>query len=197
MQIVTNSLPGSKVVFDSIIDEIPGGVGINVARLDYQTINSNVDKRYLPAGTPVYVDLATRIAEVCKSFTALAGSTSQAIMVAKNNHGKVGDFINDGTTSSAIASIDTSNAAYDILNTAEALTAATGTKYSQGSVSGSSVALLFTPNGLTKDPVFIGNGNADSAIVTIGSVRADALTFPISALYATALRGTKSLITIV
>ena len=197
MQIVTNSLPGSKVVFDSIIDEIPGGVGINVARLDYQTLNSNVDKRYLPAGTPVYVDLATRIAEVCKSFTALAGSTAQALMVAKNNHAKVGDFVNDGTTSSAIASIDTSNATYDILNTSEALIYAQGTKYSQGSVSGSSAALLFTPNGLTKDPVFIGNGNADSAIVTIGSVRADALTFPISALYATALRGTKSLITIV
>lgn len=197
MQIITNSLPGSKVVFESIIDEIPGGVGVNVARLDYQTLNLNIDKRYLPAGTPVYVDLATRIAEVCKSAIALTGTTAQALRVPKNNHFKVGDLINDGVTSSAITGITTSVAGYDTIATAQALIYAVDTKYGEGSASGTSAALLFTPNGLTKDPVFIGNGNADSAIVTIGSVRADALTYPINALYATALRGSKSLITIV
>jgi len=203
MQIVNKTIPnGGKVIFESILDEIPGGVSVKVARLDYLTVNTNVDKRFLPAGTPVYVDIAARTADICKSFIALAGSTAQAIMVAKNNHAKVGDFVNDGTTSSAISSIDTTNAAYDILNTAEALIYAENTKYGQGSASGASTAMLFTPNGMTKDNIWIFDGNADGAIVTMGTVRADALTFPITSAYAIALRGGitgtgRSLITLV
>jgi hypothetical protein len=203
MQIVkTSPFPGTKVIFESILDEIPGGVGLNVERLDNLTVNANVDKRFLPAGTPVYVDLATRIAEVCKSATALAGSSAQAIRIAKNNHYKAGDLINDGVTSSTISSITSSGATYDVLNTAEALVYAEGTKYGEGSASGTSAALLYTPNGMTKDTAWIFDGNADVAVVTMGTVRADALTFPVNALYAVALRGGtagtgKSLITLV
>lgn len=189
MQITKSSLPGSKVVFESILDEVPGGVSIKVARLDYLTVNSNVDKRFLPAGTPVYVDLAARTADICKSITALTGSSGTAIRVAKNHHYLVGDLVNDGTTSSIISSIDTSNAAYDVINTAEALTTTLATKYGQGSASGSSDVQLFLPNGMTKDVVWIGDGNADGAIVKMGTVRADALAFPITAAYAIALRG--------
>jgi len=197
MQIVNTSIPGTKVIFESIREEVPGGCSIPVARLDNETKNSNVDKRFLPAGTPVYVDLDTNIAQVCKSSTAITGSGAQTLRVAKNNHWKVGDLVNDQVTSAAISSITTSGAAYDTLNVAAVLVYATGTKYGQGSVSGTSVALLYTPNGLTKDTIWIYDGNADSAIVTVGSVREDALTFPINALYAAALRGTKSLITLV
>jgi hypothetical protein len=189
MQITKSSLPGAKVVFESILDEVPGGVSLKVDRLDYLTVNSNVDKRFLPAGTPVYVDLSARTADVCKSATALTGSTAQAIRVAKNNHYKVGDLINDGVTSSAITSITTTVAGYDTIATSEALIYAEGTKYGEGSVSGASVALLYTPNGMTKDVVWLGDGNADAAIVKMGTVRADALTFPINSLYAVALRG--------
>lgn len=208
MQIVkTSPFPGSKVIFESILDEIPGGVGINVARLDYLTSNVNVDKRFLPAGTPVNVNLVTRVAEVCKSTIALASSTAQAIHVPKLNNYAVGDFLNDGTTSSAISSIDTSNAGYDILNTAEALTYAENTKFGQGTVSGTSAVQSYLPNGMTKDNVWVFDGNADCAIVTMGTVREDALAFPITALYKAALRGfdatghaiaaAKSLITLV
>lgn len=197
MQIVKSSLPGSRVVFESILDEIPGGVSIKVARLDNLTVNANVDKRFLPAGTPVYVDLAARTADICKSAAGLAGTTAQAIRVTKNSHYKVGELINDGVTSAVISSIDTTAAGYDVINTAAALIYAEGTKYGEGSASGTSAALLFTPNGLTKDVVWMGDGNADGAIVTIGSVRADALVYPINALYAAALRGSKSLITLV
>ena len=196
MQIVSKSFGGKKVIFESIIDEIPGGVGLKVTRLDYLTVNPNVDKRFLPAGTPVYVDLTARTAEVCKSAIALAGSTAQAIRVPKNNHYKVGEYFNDGVTSAAISSIDTTNAGYDVINTAAALIYAENTKYGEGSASGTSTALLFSPNGITKDTAWIYDGNADVGVVTIGSVRESALTYPINALYATALRGTKSLITL-
>jgi hypothetical protein len=171
------------------LDEIPGGVGLNVARLDYTTKNVNVDKRFLPAGTPVYVDLATRIAEVCKSAIALASSSAQAIRVPKNHHYKVGDLINDGVTTSTITGITTTVATYDTIATAEALVYAEGTKYGEGSATGTSAVLLYTPNGMTKDTAWIGDGNADVAVVTMGNVRADALAFPVNALYAVALRG--------
>lgn len=188
MQIVKTSLAGGKVIFESILDEIPGGVSLDVTRLDNLTLNANVDKRFLPAGTPVYVNLTSRVAEVCKSAIATGGTTS-AIQVPKNHHFKVGDFLNDGTTSSAISTIDETNAGYSILNTAEGLTYSVNTKYGQGTVSGTSKVLAYTPNGMTKDTIWLGDGNADVAVVTMGTVREDALTFPVNALYKAALRG--------
>lgn len=189
MQITSKSITGTKVVWESILDEVPGGVSLNVTRLDYLTVNTNVDKRFLPTGTPVYVNLTTRTAEVCKSATALTGSTAQALRVAKHNHYKVGDLINDGVTSSSITAITTTVAGYDTIATAEALIFAEGTKYGQGSASGTSAVQLYTPNGMTKDTVWIYDGNADGAIVKMGTARADALVFPITTAYAIALRG--------
>ena len=197
MQIVENDISGKKVIFESILDEIPGGVSLKVANLDYTTKNTNVDKRFLPAGTPVYVDYSARTADVAKSSTALASSTSTGIKVAKNNHWKVADIFNDGITSATISSITTSVAGYDTINVDAALVYALGTEYCEGSVTGTSTALEYSPNALTKSEVWIYDGNADVAVVTIGSVREDALTFPINALLAASLRGTKSLITLV
>ncbi len=197
MQIITNTIAGRIVVFESIIDEIPGGVSLLVENLDNLVKNANVDKRFLPPGTPVYVDIAARTAEVSKSSTAITGSGAQAIRVAKNNHWKVDDILNDGITGANIDSITTSNASYDILNVDAALVYAEGTEYCQGSATGASTALEYTPNGLTKNQVWMGDGNADAAVVTVGSVRDDALTFPLNALLAAALRGDQSTITIV
>lgn len=185
MQITNSSISGRKVVFESILDEIPGGVGLNVTRLDSLTSG----KEYLKAGAPVYVDITTRIAEVCKSAAALTGSAATVIRVAKGLHFKVGELFNDGTTSSHITVIDASNAGYDAITVAEALIFAVGTKYTQGSVDGASTALTFTPNGLTRDDVYIKNGNADVAVVKVGTVRGDALDYPLPDVYKIALRG--------
>lgn len=197
MQITTSSIGGKKVIFDSILDEVVGGVSLVVANLDYLVNNANVDKRFLPAGTPVYVDYAARTATVCKSATALASSSAQAIRVPKNNHFKVDDILNDGVTGATITSITTSVATYDTIAVDAALIYAEGTKYGEGSVTGSSTALKYSPNGLTKDEVYLADGNADVAVVIAGQVREAALTYPLNTLYATALRGTKSLITLV
>jgi hypothetical protein len=197
MQITTDSITGKKVIFDSIIDEIPGGLSLPVTDLDYTTNNANVDKRYLPAGTPVYVDLSARTATVCKSTKALASSSAQAIRVPKNHHFKADEILNDGVTSATITSVTTTVASYDTIAVDAALIYATGTKYAEGSVTGASTALKYSPNGLTKEEVYMADGNADVSVVTIGSVREDALTYPIPSLYATALRGSSSLITIV
>jgi len=196
MQITNDTIAGKKVVFESIVDEITGGLSIPVATLDYLTHNVNVDKRYLPAGTPVYVDYAARTATVAKSTIALTGSTAQAIRVPKNNHFKVDDILNDGTTGATITGITTSVATYDTIAVDADLIYAEGTKYFEGSATGTNATLKVTPNGLTKDQVYLADGNADGAVVTIGTVREAALTYPIPAVYATALRGTKSLITL-
>ena len=70
MQIVKGAtITGRKVIFENILEDIPGGVSLEVVtRLDYTASG----KEYLPAGTPVYVDLTTRIAEVCKSTKSAA-----------------------------------------------------------------------------------------------------------------------------
>jgi hypothetical protein len=173
-------------VFESILDEIPGGVGLNVARLDYETAG----KEYIPAGTPVYVDIATRVAEVCKSALAIDGGGSTTPRLGKDHHFAVGDYLNDGTTGAKITALDkTTSADYDTATVNTALTVTAGTKYQQGTVSGSSVVLLYTPNGMVKSPTRLVEGNADVPVVTIGTYREDALTYPLSAAYKIALRG--------
>ena len=186
MKIVTTSpFGGGAVVFDSIIDEIPGGAGLNVTRLDYTATG----KAYIPAGTPVYYAPATRIAEVCKSALAIDGGGATTPRLQKNHHFKVGNILNDGTTGATITAIDTTSADYDIATVNTALVYAAGTKYCEGSASGASTALYLTPNGLVKSPAYIADGNADVPVVTIGSVRESALTYPINDLYKKALRG--------
>jgi len=197
MQIVENSIPGKKIIFESILDEVPGGVSLKVTLLDNLTHNANVDKRFLPAGTPIYVDLTERTADVAKSSTALTGSTAQAIKVAKNNHWKVADIFNDGVTSATIDSITTSEDTYDTINVDAALVYALGTEYGQGSVTGTSTALKYSPNALTKSEAWIYDGNADVGAVVMGRVREDALTFPINALYLATLQTGGTLITLV
>lgn len=189
MQITNKSIAGSKVVFESILDEIPGGVSLVVADLDYLTNNANVDKRYLPKGTPVYVDIAARTATVCKSTIALASSSAQAIRVPKLNHFKAAELLNDGVTTATITGITTTEATYDTIAVDAALIYAEGTKYGEGSATGTSTALYLTPNGLTKDDVYMGDGNADVAVVTMGTAREAALSFPVNSLYKVALRG--------
>lgn len=197
MNTSTDTFGGKKVIFDSIVDEINGGLSLVVADLDNTTHNANVDKRYLPAGTPVYVDIAARTATVCKSTIALASSSAQAIRVPKLNYFKAAELLNDGVTTATITGITTTEATYDTIAVDAALIYAEGTKYGEGSATGTSTALYLSPNALTKNNIYIGDGNADVAVVTIGSVREAALDFPINALYASSLRGTKSLITLV
>lgn len=204
MQVTSSSITGAKVIFESILDEIPGGVSLPVADLDNTKVDATlgVDKRWLKAGAPVYVDIAARTATLCKSALGITGGGATTPRVSKNNHFKVGEYLNDGVTSSLISAIDVTNAGYDIITVGEALLYAAGTKYCEGSASGTSTALQFTPNGVTKDDVYIADGNADVAVVTMGTVREDALTYPINALYAIALRGGtagtgRSLITLV
>jgi len=199
MNITNENIDGKPVVFDSILEDVPGGAGLNVARLDYEKKTSNVDKRYLKAGAPVYFDPATRIAELCKSALAVDGGGSTTPRVEKTHHFKVGEFLNDGITGAKISAIDETNGAYDVLTVNTAVTVTEGTIYQEGTTSGSSTALKYTPNGIVKATAFIGYGNAEVSIVKMGTVRKDSLTYPLTTAYKTALRSAtgNSLITVI
>lgn len=190
MNITETSIPGRNVVWESILDEVPGGVSVDVTRLDYTAD----DKEYLPAGTPVYVDLSTRVAEVCKSAAAAASGTDTTVILPKEHHFKVGDSITDFAFCRIISGI-TEGDDTDTLTVSSGLITASGTVYGEAAADAASAyasSLKYTPNGMLKDKIRIAEGNADGAVVKIGSAREDALTFPIPDTYQIALRGGSS-----
>lgn len=182
MNITYDKFGGKKVIFETILDEITGGISLTTSGLPVDGV-----RKYVPAGTPVSVNVATRVANICKSVAALSGSTAKEINVPKLHFFNVGDLLNDGTTSSAITSI-TSGADADVLNVEADLIFTEGTVYVEGSTSGTSAKLENSPNAITKNSVYIADGNADVAVVTMGTIRKDALAFPISTAYETSLK---------
>jgi len=109
MEITSSTFGGRNVVFDYVHEDIPGGVNLDVTRL-----TSSLE--YVPAGTLVYADTATRIAEVVKTAVCVADSADgDNVRVAKGHLFKAGEYVTDGYVVAAISSITTSNSAYDIL----------------------------------------------------------------------------------
>lgn len=190
MQITAGSpIIGKKVIFESILDEIPGGVSLEViTRLDY----TSASKKYLKAGTPVYVDIATRIAEVCKSFKSSVAIDATHLYGPSGHHFKVGDSISDGAFNRIISAIAASGTGFDVITVPSGLVITANQKYLEataGAASAYSTSLAYTPNGLTRDDVYIADGNADVAVVKMGTVRGDALDYPLPDIYKIALRG--------
>jgi hypothetical protein len=189
MYIGSGSITGKKVVFESILEEIPGGVSLEVVtRLDYTTAS----KKYLKAGAPVYVDIATRIAELCKSTKSSVAIDATHLFVPAGHHFKVSDSITDGTFCRIISAISASGTGFDVITVPSGLVITAGQKYLEataGAASAYSTSLAYTPNGMIKRDVYIADGNADVAVVKMGTVREDALEYPIPSIYAIALRG--------
>lgn len=75
-------------------------------------------------GTPLFVDFDKRTAAVCKTALVVNGGTTTAPRVAKGHYFTAGDSVavNDGTATSTVKSIDTSNVDYDVITFDKALT---------------------------------------------------------------------------
>jgi hypothetical protein len=188
MQITTASITGKKVVFENILEDIPGGVSLEVVtRLDYTATG----KEYLKAGAPLYVDLSTRIAELCKTTKSAVAIDATHLFVAAGHHFKVGDSITDASFSRIISAISASGATYDIITVPSGLVITAGTVYNEATAGAASAfaTYAYTPNGLLKDDVYIVDGNASASVVKMGTVREDALDYPLSAANKIALRG--------
>lgn len=106
----------------------------------------------IPEATPIRVDFEKRSAAVCKSATILDGGTTTAPRVAKGTLFQVGDKIMKvgGTTLGEVASVDTTNAAYDIITLKAAYTGLVkGDNIVEGVESGGAVKAAYTPNAVT------------------------------------------------
>lgn len=79
----------------------------------------------LPKGTPIKLDFATMSCDICATALVVAGGTTAAPRVAKGHILQVGDTLYLGENNQKITAIDTSNADYDVLTLAAALTGAT------------------------------------------------------------------------
>lgn len=194
MNIVTDSITGKKVIFENILEEIPGGVSLEVVtRLDYTA----TAKKYLKAGAPVYVDLSTRIAELVKTTKSAVAIDATHLFVAAGHHFKVGDSITDYAFNRIISAISASGTTHDVITVPSGLVITAGTVYGQAyagaasayAASAATQACLYTANGLIKDDVHIAFGNADVAVVKMGTVREDALDYPLSTTDKIALNG--------
>lgn len=108
MHITTETIARRKVIFDSILEDIPGGVGLDKSRL-------TTGLEEVAAGT--LVNVTNRVAEVVKTAICVANSADAThIRVAKNHLFKVGESLTDGFAVAAITDVDTTTStAYDIL----------------------------------------------------------------------------------
>ena len=61
MNITSSNIAGRNVVFDYIHEDIPGGLSLDKSRVP-STL------KYMPAGTLLNVNKATRVAEFVKTF---------------------------------------------------------------------------------------------------------------------------------
>lgn len=187
MQITSGSVTGRKVVFENILEDIPGGVSLAVTRLDYSTSS----KKYLKAGAPVYVDISTRVAQLCKSTKSVVAIDATHLYVPAGHHFKVGDSITDGLFNRVISAISASSSGYDVITVPSGLVITANTAYGEAPAGAGSAfaSLAYTPNGMIKNDTYIADGNADVSVVKMGTYRSDALEYPLPSLYEIALRG--------
>lgn len=108
MQITSSSFGGRNVVFDNILEDIPGGVNLDKTRLKTGTT-------YLKAGTLVNVNKSTRVAELVKTAKVITGGDGDSIRVAKTHQFVAGEYVSDGLVAQAISSIITTEDDYDTL----------------------------------------------------------------------------------
>ena len=120
-------------------------------------------------------------------------------MAASTHHFKVGDSITDFVNNRIISAITASGTGYEVITVPSGLKYGSGQTYGEAVTGAASTYYApsvsaancerYVPNGMLKDKVRIAEGNADAAIVKMGTAREDALFFPIPDTYQKALRG--------
>ncbi len=111
-------------------------------------------------GTPVFVDYSDMSAAVVKASSALAGGTTKAVRVCKDHYFSTGDAIMKvgADSKTSVTAIDTTNADYDVLTLASAITGlAEGDVLVEASASAAEAA--YAPNAVVAaDVEFKGKG---------------------------------------
>lgn len=91
----------------------------------------------IPVGTvlhkavPIFVDFDNKTAAICKTAKVVNGGTTTKVRVAKGHYFVAGETVaieGDGSETSLISKVDTSNSDYDVLELAKALAGAAADK---------------------------------------------------------------------
>lgn len=184
MNLTSKTISGRKVVFDHVIEDYPGGASFDLS-------NVPADTEYIAAGTPVYINKATRVAYLVKTVAISKNDDGANVYVDTPNLFAVGDHVYDGATAQTITAI-TASGSLDYFTFDGAITTTGADTVLTVATDASTATALYTPNALVKDDIYVGNGvalvgNAEGSFVVAGSVRASALTYPLSAAQKTAL----------
>ncbi len=115
MNITSETLGGRNVIFDYVLEDIPGGLSLDKTRIP-STL------KYLGAGTLLNVNKSTRVAEFVKTAKCVADSADgDNVRVEKGHLFEAGDYVTDGYVVAAITSITTTEDDYDTLVVATTL----------------------------------------------------------------------------
>lgn len=99
MNYSTSTIGARKVIFDNVLEDVPGGLSLDKTR-----VPSTLE--YMPAGTLVNINKATRVAEFIKTAICVADSASgDAVRIAKGHNFAEGDYITDGFVICAITTL--------------------------------------------------------------------------------------------
>ena len=163
----------SAVVFDTVMEDWPGGANLNKARLQTGTLE-------IKAGTLLYI--LDGAAEIIKTMTGIAGGTATVFFVNKTHQFKVGEhiMITGASTAQTITVIDTTTSAdHDIITIATTMgtTPGAGTVIVEAAAQGASPDPLYVANAILRETVDTERANPGASGVVRGSVRSAALPY--------------------
>lgn len=173
MNITSETLGGRNVIFDYVLEDIPGGLSLDKTRIPSAL-------KYMAAGTLLNVNKSTRVAEIIKTAVCVADSADgDNVRVAKGHLFAAGDYVTDGYVVAAITSITTTEDDYDILVVATTLVNyATGVVLAEsavGKVAGTGATVTVTiATGKTITVTDL-SGKAAGLVVAIASAANDNL----------------------
>lgn len=142
-------------------------------------------------GLPMYVDYASRVAEIVKTAVVVAGSTTTATRIEKGSLFIVGDAIANVISGNgvAITGIDTTNADYDVLShlTNGGAFAADTILFEAAAVGTGDAAYLFAANALLSDNTKMVGSATVTAVISAQEIIEANLPAPITSEVKTAL----------
>lgn len=117
--------------------------GLGGGMLDTTELDATANDGYLLKGCPIFLDYADKKVHAVKSALVIAGGTTTAPRVAKNELFKVGEFGFVSGTAVTITAIDKTNPAYDVITFDNpCVGAVTGAYIEQATAAGGAVAAV-------------------------------------------------------
>jgi len=183
LEITSETDTAAKVIFNSVLEDWPGGAVLNRTRLKSTTTE-------VKAGTLLYISGGS--AEIIKSAVVITGGNATTIRVNKAHEFKVGEFVMLAEADEAmpITVIGTDETDYDEISigTTLGVTPTVGQVLMEAAAqSDADAEMKYTPNAILLSTTNVEKANPTCSGIVRGSVREDALPFAPSDLYKSSL----------